>query len=151
MIANLFKPGYETEDYGIMSNTLTLSMFMYIVAYWLNLFVPNFRDGACKFLDEKWSPKFTVIVTQNNHHTKFFQSGRPENVPPVAPISYAHLAAAHMSQFNKFDEMSNTSSSHSNVTSASRVPVLEPPVPHRTTLYSSAKHLKTAAARRMQR
>jgi eukaryotic translation initiation factor 2C len=37
---------------------------------------------ACKFLDEKWEPKFTVIVAQKNHHTRFFQTGSPENVPP---------------------------------------------------------------------
>lgn len=37
---------------------------------------------ACKFLDEKWNPKFVVIVAQKNHHTKFFQPGAPENVPP---------------------------------------------------------------------
>ncbi|CAN0923207.1 Protein argonaute 4 [Linum grandiflorum] len=37
---------------------------------------------ACKFLDEKWDPKFVVIVAQKNHHTKFFQPGSPENVPP---------------------------------------------------------------------
>ena len=37
---------------------------------------------ACKFLDEKWSPKFTVIVAQKNHNTKFFQTGSPDNVPP---------------------------------------------------------------------
>lgn len=37
---------------------------------------------ACKFLDEKWCPKFLVIVAQKNHHTKFFQQGSPDNVPP---------------------------------------------------------------------
>lgn len=37
---------------------------------------------ACKFLDEKWNPKFVVIVAQKNHHTKFFQKGSPDNVPP---------------------------------------------------------------------
>ncbi|XP_021815302.1 protein argonaute 4A-like [Prunus avium] len=134
---------------------------------------------ACKFLDESWSPKFMVIVAQKNHHTKFFQTRSPENVPPgtiidnkvchpknndfylcahagmigttrpahyhvlydelgfsadnvqelvhslsyvyqrsttavsvVAPICYAHLAAAQISQFIKFDDMSETSSSH---------------------------------------
>ncbi|BFG20789.1 hypothetical protein CerSpe_070630 [Prunus speciosa] len=36
---------------------------------------------ACKFLDESWSPKFTVIVAQKNHHTKFFQTSSTENVP----------------------------------------------------------------------
>ncbi|CAJ2634196.1 unnamed protein product [Trifolium pratense] len=37
---------------------------------------------ACKFLDEAWNPKFLVIVAQKNHHTKFFQPGSPDNVPP---------------------------------------------------------------------
>ncbi|KAL5722545.1 Protein argonaute 4B [Ranunculus cassubicifolius] len=41
---------------------------------------------ACKFLDEKWRPKFTVIVAQKNHHTKFFQKGSPDNVPPGTVI-----------------------------------------------------------------
>nr|TKV90300.1 hypothetical protein SEVIR_9G019500v2 [Setaria viridis] len=36
---------------------------------------------ACKFLDEKWNPKFTLIVAQKNHHTKIFIPGAPENVP----------------------------------------------------------------------
>ena len=31
----------------------------------------------------------------------------------VAPICYAHLAAAQMSQFVKFDDMSDAASSHS--------------------------------------
>ncbi|KAJ0105763.1 hypothetical protein Patl1_18837 [Pistacia atlantica] len=35
---------------------------------------------ACKFLDEKWCPKFVVIAAQKNHHTKFFQSGFPGTV-----------------------------------------------------------------------
>ncbi|KAL6640107.1 hypothetical protein ACP70R_022417 [Stipagrostis hirtigluma subsp. patula] len=37
---------------------------------------------ACKFLDEEWFPRFTVIVAQKNHHTKFFLTGSPDNVPP---------------------------------------------------------------------
>ncbi|KAA8514775.1 hypothetical protein F0562_017954 [Nyssa sinensis] len=149
---------------------------------------------ACKHLDDKWSPKFMVIVAQKNHHTKFFQANAPENVPPgtvidnkvchpknndfymcaqagmigttrpthyhvlhdelgfpadtlqelvhslsyvyqrsttaisvVAPICYAHLAASQMSQFIKFDEMSDTSSGHA---SASSVPVPQLPRLH---------------------
>lgn len=35
----------------------------------------------------------------------------------VAPICYAHLAAAQVSQFIKFDEISDRSSSHSGTTS----------------------------------
>ncbi|MED6155457.1 Protein argonaute 4B [Stylosanthes scabra] len=37
---------------------------------------------ACKYLDEKWCPKFTFIVAQKNHHTKFFKDNAPDNVPP---------------------------------------------------------------------
>ncbi|KAG2587987.1 hypothetical protein PVAP13_5NG186800 [Panicum virgatum] len=152
---------------------------------------------ACKFLDEKWDPKFTLIVAQKNHHTKFFIPGAPDNVPPgtvvdnkvchprnydfymcshagmigttrpthyhilhdeigfnpddlqelvhslsyvyqrsttaisvVAPICYAHLAAAQVGQFIKFDEMSETSSSHGEHTSAGSVPVQELPRLH---------------------
>jgi hypothetical protein len=44
--------------------------------------LPFYVHQACKFLDESWSPKFTVIVAQKNHHTKFFQDGSPDNVPP---------------------------------------------------------------------
>ncbi|KAH9686802.1 protein argonaute 4B [Citrus sinensis] len=192
MIANLFKPGSETEDYGIISDGVSESQFNQV----LNIELDQIIE-ASKFLDEKWSPKFTVIVAQKNHHTKFFQSGRPENVPPgtvvdkgvchprnndfylcahagmigtsrpthyhvlhdeigfsaddlqelvhslsyvyqrsttavsvVTPICYAHLAAAQMSQFIKFDEMSDTSSSHNAMTSAGSIPVPELPVLH---------------------
>ncbi|RAL43137.1 hypothetical protein DM860_009919 [Cuscuta australis] len=98
MIDNLFKP-VGTEDEGIMRELL------------LDFYVSSgkrkpdqiiiFRDGvsesqfsqvlnieldqimeACKFLDDKWCPKFTLIIAQKNHHTKFFQPGAPENVPP---------------------------------------------------------------------
>ncbi|XP_037412673.1 protein argonaute 4A isoform X1 [Triticum dicoccoides] len=150
---------------------------------------------ACKFLDENWNPKFTLIVAQKNHHTKFFIPGSPENVPPgtvvdnavchprnydfymcahagmigttrpthyhilhdeihfaaddlqdlvhslsyvyqrsttaisvVSPICYAHLAAAQVAQFIKFDEMSETSSSQGGGhTSAGSAPVQELP------------------------
>lgn len=99
MIDNLFKRASDTEDEGIMREAL------------LDFYVSSgkrkpehiiiFRDGvsesqfsqvlnveldqiieACKFLDEKWSPKFVVIVAQKNHHTKFFQPNDPNNVPP---------------------------------------------------------------------
>lgn len=149
---------------------------------------------ACNFLDEKWSPKFVIIVAQKNHHTKFFQSGSPDNVPPgtiidnkvchprnndfylcahagmigttrpthyhvlldevgfspdelqelvhnlsyvyqrsttaisiVAPISYAHLAATQVGQWMKFEDASETSSSHGGLTNAG--PVTVPQLP----------------------
>ncbi|KAF9605295.1 hypothetical protein IFM89_015911, partial [Coptis chinensis] len=207
MLDSLFKPVSDTVDEGLVRELL------------LDFYTSSgkkkpdhiiiFRDGvsesqfnqvlnieldqiieACKFLDEKWCPKFTVIVAQKNHHTKFFQKGSPDNVPPgtvidsqichprhndfymcahagmigttrpvhyhvlfdeigfsaddlqelvhslsyvyqrsstaisvVAPIFYAHLAAAQVGKFMKFDEMSETSSGHAGVTSAGSVPV----------------------------
>ncbi|XP_052203898.1 protein argonaute 4-like [Diospyros lotus] len=210
MIDNLFKRISDTEDEGIFRELL------------LDFYVSSgkrkpdqiiiFRDGvsesqfnqvlnieldqvieACKFLDEKWNPKFVVIIAQKNHHTKFFQSGSPDNVPPgtiidskvchprnndfylcahagmigttrpthyhvlydevgfsaddlqelvhslsyvyqrsttaisvVAPVCYAHLAATQVGQFLKFDEGSETSSSHGG-TSAGPVPVPQLP------------------------
>ncbi|WCJ41504.1 Argonaute family protein [Euphorbia peplus] len=151
---------------------------------------------ACKCLDEKWNPKFVVIVAQKNHHTKFFQPGAPENVPPgtiidnkvchpknndfylcahagmigttrpthyhvlldqvgftaddlqelvhslsyvyqrsttaisvVAPICYAHLAASQMTQFMKFEDSSETSSSHGGGSHSGVTAPGVPPVP----------------------
>ncbi|XP_021749109.1 protein argonaute 4-like isoform X2 [Chenopodium quinoa] len=38
---------------------------------------------ACKLLDSDWHPKFTIIIAQKRHHTKFFQSRQQhQNVPP---------------------------------------------------------------------
>ncbi|CAN4099094.1 unnamed protein product [Withania somnifera] len=211
MIDNLFKRVSDTEDDGIMRELL------------LDFYASSgkrkpehiivFRDGvsesqfnqvlnieldqlieSCKFLDEKWSPKFVIIVAQKNHHTKFFQAGSPDNVPPgtiidnkvchprnydfylcahagmigttrpthyhvlldevgfspdelqdlvhnlsyvyqrsttaisiVAPISYAHLAATQVGQWMKFEDASETSSSHGGLTNAG--PVTVPQLP----------------------
>ncbi|KAH9793460.1 protein argonaute 16 [Citrus sinensis] len=81
---------------------------------------------AYQHLGEADIPKFTVIVAQKNHHTKLFQASGPENVPPVAPICYAHLAASQMGQFIKFEDSSDTS-----ITSAGSVPVPELPRLHK--------------------
>lgn len=57
----------------------------------------------------------------------------------VAPICYAHLAAAQMSQFIKFDEMSETASSQGGsggVTVAGAVPVQELPRLHKNVVNS---------------
>ncbi|KAL6976557.1 Protein argonaute-4, variant 2 [Sarracenia purpurea var. burkii] len=211
MIDSLYKRVSDNEDEGIMRELL------------VDFYVSSgkrkpdqiiiFRDGvsesqfnqvlnieldqiieACKFLDEKWSPKFVVIIAQKNHHTKFFQPGSPDNVPPgtvidnkichprnndfylcahagmigttrpthyhvlldevgfsadelqelvhslsyvyqrsttaisvVAPICYAHLAATQVGTFMKFEDMSETSSSHGGLTSAGPVPVPQLP------------------------
>lgn len=212
MIDSLFKKVAEDKDDGIMRELLldfytssgkrkpdqiiifrdgvSESQFNQVLNVELNQIIE-----ACKFLDEKWCPKFVVIIAQKNHHTKFFQPASPDNVPPgtvidnkichprnndfylcaqagmigttrpthyhvllddvgfspddlqefvhslsyvyqrsttaisvVAPVCYAHLAATQMGQFMKFDEMSETSSSHGGgVTAAGPVPVPQLP------------------------
>ncbi|PHT41000.1 Protein argonaute 4 [Capsicum baccatum] len=202
MIDSLYKKVSDNEDEGLFRELLkdfytssknvkpehiiifrdgvSESQFNQVINIELNQIIE-----ACNHLDESWSPKFTVIVAQKNHHTKFFQTNSPENVPPgtvidnavchpktndfymcahagpigttrpthyhvlhdeigfsaddmqelvhslsyvyqrsttaisvVAPICYAHLAAAQMAQFVKFDELSETSSSHGGVATA---------------------------------
>ncbi|XP_073158213.1 protein argonaute 4-like [Henckelia pumila] len=206
MIDSLFKRVSDTEDEGIIRELLvdyytssgkrkpdqiiifrdgvSESQFNQVLNIELNQIIE-----ACKFLDEKWSPKFVVIVAQKNHHTKFFQPNSPENVPPgtvidntichpknydfylcahagmigtsrpthyhvlldqvgfsaddlqelvhslsyvyqrsttaisvVAPICYAHLAASQLGTWMKFEEISETSSSHNGGSAAPAVP-----------------------------
>ncbi|BFG20706.1 hypothetical protein CerSpe_069880 [Prunus speciosa] len=221
MIASLFKPVSDKDDEGIIRELLkdfyasskrrkpdqiiifrdgvSESQFNQVLNVELDQIIQ-----ACKFLDESWSPKFTVIVAQKNHHTKFFQTSSTENVPAgtiidnkvchpknndfylcshagmigttrpthyhvlydelgfsadnlqelvhslsyvyqrsttaisvVAPICYAHLAAAQISQFIKFDDMSETSSSHGGgVTVAGGVAVPELPRLHANVINS---------------
>ncbi|KAL3636893.1 Protein argonaute-4 [Castilleja foliolosa] len=196
MIDSLYKRVSDTEDGGIIRELL---VDFYISSQKRK---PDqiiiFRDGvsesqfnqvlnielsqiieSCKFLDDKWNPKFVVIVAQKNHHTKFFETDSPDNVQPgtiidnrichpknndfylcahagmigttrpthyhvlidevgfspddlqelvhslsyvyqrsttaisiVAPILYAHLAAKQLGQWMKYDDESETSSSH---------------------------------------
>eukprot|EP00262_Sarcandra_glabra_P005111 TRINITY_DN16421_c0_g1_i1.p1 TRINITY_DN16421_c0_g1~~TRINITY_DN16421_c0_g1_i1.p1 ORF type:complete len:914 (+),score=151.93 TRINITY_DN16421_c0_g1_i1:78-2819(+) len=99
MIDCLFKPVSDKEDDGIIRELL-LEFYTSSQKRKPDQII-IFRDGvsesqfnqvlnieldqiieACKFLDEKWCPKFTVIVAQKNHHTKFFQTNSPDNVPP---------------------------------------------------------------------
>ncbi|KAJ1431556.1 Ribonuclease H-like superfamily [Sesbania bispinosa] len=96
MIASLFKPVSDTEDEGIIRELL---MDFYITSGKRkpeNIII--FRNGvsetqfnqvlnieldeiikACKHLDEKWTPKFTLIVAQKRHHTRFFLFDYSEN------------------------------------------------------------------------
>jgi eukaryotic translation initiation factor 2C len=211
MIDNLFKPAEGGKDDGIIREAL---MDFYTSSgnrKPSNIII--FRDGvsesqfnqvlnieleqitqACKYLDDKWEPKFVVIVAQKNHHTKFFQPNSPDNVPPgtvidnkichprnydfymcahagmigttrpthyhvlvdeigftadelqefvhslsyvyqrstsaisvVAPICYAHLAAAKVGTFMKFEDMSESSSSQDGVTAPGAIVVPELP------------------------
>ncbi|CAL4902553.1 unnamed protein product [Urochloa decumbens] len=210
MMSSLFKP-QGTDDCGLIRESLLDFYTSSGNRKPENIII--FRDGvsesqftqvinieldqiieACKFLDEKWSPKFTVIVAQKNHHTRFFQTGSPDNVPPgtvvdnvvchprnfdfymcahagmigttrpthyhvlrdeigfsademqefvhslsyvyqrsttaisvAAPIRYAHLAAAQVGTFLKYEEMTDASSSQGGHTSVGSAPVPELP------------------------
>ncbi|XP_030966369.1 protein argonaute 4A-like [Quercus lobata] len=219
MIDSLFKPVHKTNENGI-TRVVDEGIFRELLMdfYESSNRKPQqiiiFRDGvsesqfnqvlnieldqiieACKLQEESWHPKFTVIVAQKNHHTRFFQTrGATENVPPgtvidskvchprnndfylcahagmigtsrpthyhllydeigfsandlqelvhslsyvyqrstsaisiVAPIMYAHLAASQVTQFIKFDDISDRSSSGGGVTSSGAVPVPELP------------------------
>lgn len=104
MIDSLFKP-VDKEDKGIIRELLldfytssgnrkpdqiiifrdgvSESQFNQVLNIELNQIIE-----ACKFLDEQWCPKFTLIVAQKNHHTKFFQRS-PDNVPPGTVVDNA--------------------------------------------------------------
>ncbi|KAL3620305.1 Protein argonaute-4 [Castilleja foliolosa] len=207
MIDSLYKRVSDTEDGGIIRELL---VDFYISSQKRK---PDqiiiFRDGvsesqfnqvlnielsqiieSCKFLDDKWNPKFVVIVAQKNHHTKFFQTNSPDNVQPgtiidnrichpknndfylcahagmigttrpthyhvlidevgfspddlqelvhslsyvyqrsttaisiVAPILYAHLAATQLGQWMKYEDKSETSSSHNGTAAPAVTPM----------------------------
>ncbi|XP_043688821.1 protein argonaute 16-like [Telopea speciosissima] len=99
MIDSLYKPLANGDDDGIMRELLT--DFYQSSQSRKPEQIIIFRDGvsesqfnqvlnieleqvikAFQHLGETWLPKFTVIVAQKNHHTKIFQAGAPENVPP---------------------------------------------------------------------
>ncbi|WCJ42176.1 Argonaute family protein [Euphorbia peplus] len=94
MIDNLFK---ETggQDVGIVRESLLDfcrsfgQLPAHIIIFTFNQVLNIELDQiikACELFKKSWSPKFTVIVAQKNHHTKFFQAGSPHNVPPGTVI-----------------------------------------------------------------
>ncbi|KNA14750.1 hypothetical protein SOVF_104790, partial [Spinacia oleracea] len=119
MIGSLYKPLPGQQDKGIIRELL--EDFKKNSGH-KPLQVIIFRDGvsesqfkqvlniefeqilqACKEYDENWCPKFTIVVAQKNHHTKFFQQGSPDNVPPGTvidskvchPLYYDFYMCAH--------------------------------------------------------
>ncbi|KAK8957284.1 Protein argonaute 4A [Platanthera zijinensis] len=166
---------------------------------------------ACKFCNGnpgKWPrPKFTVIIAQKNHYTRFFHDTKsPYNVPPgtvvdttvchpsnydfymcphagmigtsrpthyhvlldenkftadqlqefihtlsytyqrstsaisiVAPVLYAHMAAAQVAQFEKFDDRSETASRTSSQQGSSTAAAAPRPVPQLPRLHEKVR------------
>lgn len=58
---------------------------------------------------------------------KYSQVFMQSSLCAVAPICYAHLAATQLGMFMKFEDKSETSSSHGGLTSAGAVPVPQLP------------------------
>ncbi|CAA7061179.1 unnamed protein product [Microthlaspi erraticum] len=54
---------------------------------------------ACKFLDDTWDPKFTMIIAQKNHHTKFFQADKSDNNVPPGTIIDSKICHPHNNDF----------------------------------------------------
>ncbi|XP_057488619.1 protein argonaute 16-like [Actinidia eriantha] len=99
MIESLYNPLANGDDDGIMRELLvdfyqtsngrkpaqiivfrdgvSESQFNQVLNWELDQMIKAFQH-----LDEVDVPKFTVVVAQKNHHTKLFQAGAPENVPP---------------------------------------------------------------------
>ncbi|GMG98718.1 hypothetical protein Nepgr_000558 [Nepenthes gracilis] len=124
MIECLFKPLENGEDDGIMRELL-YNFYTTSKAQKPRQII-IFRDGVSESqfhqvlnieleqikqaylgLGELDLPKFTVIVAQKNHHTKLFQTGSPENVPPgtivdteiVHPRNYDFYLCSHAGLF----------------------------------------------------
>ncbi|XP_074321214.1 protein argonaute 4A-like isoform X2 [Silene latifolia] len=73
--------GAKPEHIIIFRDGVSESQFSQV----LNKELDKFKE-ACKYLQEDYCPKFTLIVAQKNHHTRFFLHNSPDNVPPGTVI-----------------------------------------------------------------
>ncbi|BAD81109.1 zwille protein -like [Oryza sativa Japonica Group] len=94
MIDSLFKL-VGNEDHVIIRDGVSEGQFNQV----LNIELAQIIK-ACEFLaneknDSEWSPKFTVIVAQKNHHTKFFQTDRSNKVVNVPPGTVVDKGICH--------------------------------------------------------
>ncbi|CAN4088007.1 unnamed protein product [Withania somnifera] len=107
-IHSLFRPVSDREDTGIIRELLVEFYASsgkrkpeQIIIFRQGLGESQFKNiisemeeiiKVCKFLDETWSPKFTLIVAQRRHHTKLFQVNSSDNIPPgtVADTKLCH-------------------------------------------------------------
>ncbi|CAO2207914.1 unnamed protein product [Urochloa humidicola] len=63
----------------------------------LNIELPQIIE-ACKVFYDRWSPKFTVIVAQKNHHTRFFRDGN--NVANVDASTVVDKGMCHCRNYD---------------------------------------------------
>ncbi|PIN27026.1 hypothetical protein CDL12_00192 [Handroanthus impetiginosus] len=103
MIDSLFKPMSQQEDAGIVRELL-LEFYTssgqkkpsQIIIFRNGLSASQFNQmlrvemdqilKACYFLEENWRPKFTVIVSQRQHHTKLFDAKLGTNILPGTTV-----------------------------------------------------------------
>ncbi|RLN24949.1 putative disease resistance protein RGA4 [Panicum miliaceum] len=97
MIDSLFKPE-GAEDNGLIRELLLdfyISRMQLVRASLMRILDQIVK--ACKFLDDSWFPKFTVIVAQKNHHTRFFEPKGPrdDNVTNVPAGTVVDTGICH--------------------------------------------------------
>ncbi|PIN23080.1 Translation initiation factor 2C (eIF-2C) [Handroanthus impetiginosus] len=103
MIDSLFNPMSQQEDAGIVRELL-LEFYSssgqkkpsQLIIFRNGLSALQFNQmlrvemdqilKACYFLEENWRPKFTVIVSQRQHHTKFFDAKSGTNIFPGTTV-----------------------------------------------------------------
>ncbi|KAH9616772.1 hypothetical protein KSS87_014538 [Heliosperma pusillum] len=98
IIDSLFKPLDNGKDAGSMRDGVSESQFSQV----LNIELEQIKQAYLSF-GEAEVPKFTVIVAQKRHHTRFFPLGATGNVLPgtvvdtevVHPSNYDFYMCAH--------------------------------------------------------
>ncbi|KAK3163452.1 hypothetical protein QOZ80_1AG0003900 [Eleusine coracana subsp. coracana] len=93
MIESLFKPEGK-DDSGLIRDGVSEGQFNKVLDSELDKIIK-----ACKFLDERWSPKFTVIIAQKNHHTRFFLP-QGQNTFNVSPGTVVDSGICHPTRYD---------------------------------------------------
>ncbi|KAL3641530.1 hypothetical protein CASFOL_016498 [Castilleja foliolosa] len=80
MIDSLYKRVADTDDDGNYKGASEIVSVIAVQSFPEYRAKPNYL--SCKFLDDKWNPKFVVIVAQQNHQSphKIFQTNSPRTI-----------------------------------------------------------------------